>query len=88
MATQPPTTPAADEAGEQLALPDLVVIHYVCVLDVSKGWRVTVRIQDGWQGATLEHWSRGGASIPHGITKATDDLEVALTNALEYLPAF
>jgi hypothetical protein len=84
---QQPSTPA-DEAGEQLALPDLVICHLAVVLDVSKGWRVTVRVQDGWQGATLEHWSRGGSSIPHGVEKAVDDMRSALHAAMQYLPAF
>jgi hypothetical protein len=67
---------------------ELVIVHMVTVLDTRKGWRVTVRIQDGWQGATLSHWSRGGSSPEHGVTKAVDDLTTALQEALGYLAVF
>lgn len=79
----PPEVPDVPLAG-----PELVVVHLCVVLDHAKGWRVTARIQDGWQGVTLEHWSRGGSAVQYAGTKASDDLQVAIKSALEYLPAF
>lgn len=68
---------------------DLVVIHQCTVLHAgTKGWRTTVRVQDGWQGATLSMWSRGGSSVQHGEQKAVDDHATAYQEALGYLQAF
>ena len=76
-------------AGDQTPLADLVVVHQCTVLGPpGKGWRTTVRIQDGWQGATISHWSRGGSDIPCGVQKAVDDARSALEEALTYLSAF
>lgn len=86
-ASTPPTPTAPDEPSGDRGLP-LVVIHHITVLDPSKGWRVTVRITDGWQGKTLSHWSRGGSSVAHGEHKVIGDLEVAYGEALEALTPF
>lgn len=75
--------------ADESSLSDLVIVHQITVLDPNgKGWRTTVRIQDGWQGATLTHWSRGGSSVPHGVEKAVDDSRAALGEALGFLRTF
>lgn len=80
--------PATTDANQAIPA-DLVVVHQTTVFDPNgKGWRTTVRIQDGWQGATLSTWSRGGSDCPSGAQKAKDDAEVAMGEALQFLAAF
>jgi hypothetical protein len=68
---------------------DLVIVHLVVALHSGpKGWRTTVRIQDGWQGAVLTHWSRGGSDCVTGATKALADLDSAVSEALGHLAPF
>lgn len=68
---------------------DLVVVHLVVALHSGpKGWRTTVRVQDGWQGPVLTHWSRGGSDSVTGATKALGDLDSAVSEALGHLRAF
>lgn len=85
-----PSTPVPDAptpTGESERLP-LVIVHLVLSLSSTKGWRVQARIQDGWQGPMLSHWSRGGSDVLCGMQKALGDLEAAYTEAMEALGTF
>lgn len=88
MPTKPETTLPALADPDQRPCADLVVIHLTIVLSATKGYRNTVRIQDGWQGATLSHWSRGGAHNEMCVGKAVGDVESALEEALGYVEVF
>ena len=79
--------PALSDQDQRLRA-ELVVVHLTAVLDAAKGFRITVRIQDGWQGATLSHWSLGGKQLELAPSKGQDNARIALDEALGYVELF